>query len=243
VRTNSTDEAGFTLIETLVALALTGLILSALATITAQWLPNWNRGIDRVQRSEEVSIAMERIAADLAAADFVPANRDQKRPLFDGSPLAVTFVRTALGPNTGPGLEVVRIGETTDQGRLVMVRSRAPFGPLPLGSSLTEQIHVANPVVLLRPPYRLLFSYAGPDRVWRDSWHEAEKLPASIMIAVRDAASGRVLPYSTVAVIHTDAPADAGNSDPSQAANQPNQPAGTGNNGSAPAAATGSGGT
>jgi general secretion pathway protein J len=231
VKTNSTGEAGFTLIETLVALALMGLILSALATITAQWLPNWNRGLDRVQRSEGVSIAMERIAADLAAAEFVPANRDQKRPLFDGSPLAVTFVRTALGPNAGPGLDVVRIAETTDHGRLVTVRSRALFGPLPSGSSLSEQIHVANPVVLLQPPYRLSFSYAGPDRVWRDNWHEAEKLPASIMITLRDAASGRVLPYSTVASIHVDAPANEGNSNTSPAS--ANQPAATGGNGGA----------
>ncbi len=48
------NERGFTLIETLVALALTGMVLSALASITAQWLPNWNRGIDRIQRSETI---------------------------------------------------------------------------------------------------------------------------------------------------------------------------------------------
>ena len=35
-----TGEGGFTLIETLVALALMGLVLSALANLTAQWLPN-----------------------------------------------------------------------------------------------------------------------------------------------------------------------------------------------------------
>ena len=62
-------EQGFSLIETLVALALTGLVLSALATITAQWLPNWNRGFDRIQQSELVGISMRRIAADLAAAE------------------------------------------------------------------------------------------------------------------------------------------------------------------------------
>lgn len=39
-----THERGFTLIETIVALALMGLLLSALASITAQWLPSWNRG-------------------------------------------------------------------------------------------------------------------------------------------------------------------------------------------------------
>ena len=47
-------ERGFTLIETLVALALTGLVLSALASITAQWLPNWNRGVDRIQRGRKI---------------------------------------------------------------------------------------------------------------------------------------------------------------------------------------------
>jgi general secretion pathway protein J len=53
-----TGEGGFTLIETLVAMALMGLVLSALASITAQWLPNWNRGLDRIQRSELISIAL-----------------------------------------------------------------------------------------------------------------------------------------------------------------------------------------
>ena len=96
-----------------------GLVLSALANITSQWLPNWNRGIDRIQRSELIGIALQRIGADLAAAEYVPANREQRQPLFDGSELSVTFVRTAFGPNAGPGLDVVRIGETTDRQGLV----------------------------------------------------------------------------------------------------------------------------
>jgi len=75
------SEHGFTLIEALVALALTGLILLALATLIAQWLPSWNRGFDRIQQSELISIAMQRIAADLAAAEFVPASRATKKPL------------------------------------------------------------------------------------------------------------------------------------------------------------------
>lgn len=200
-------ELGFTLIEALIALALTGLVLSALANITAQWLPNWNHGLDRIQRNEMVGIALQRIAADLAAAEFVPANREQKSPLFEGAALSVTFVRTALGPNAGSGLDVVRIGETTDRRQLVTVRARAPFAPLPLNGSTTEQLHLGDPVVLLRPPYRLSFAYAGRDRVWKDSWHDAGGLPAAVMLTVRDAATERVLSVSTVAVIHVDAPA------------------------------------
>ena len=67
--------AGFTLLEALVAMALMGLILAALATITAQWLPNWNHGIARVQRNEQVALGLERLAADLAAAEFISASR------------------------------------------------------------------------------------------------------------------------------------------------------------------------
>jgi general secretion pathway protein J len=209
-------EAGFTLIEALVALALTGLVLSALGTITAQWLPSWNRGVDRIQRSELIGMAMQRIAADLAAAEFVPPNRDRRKPMFDGSALSVTFVRTALGPNVGVGLDVVRISETVDHGDVVTVRSRAPFGPLPSGISLSEQINVSDPVVLLRTPLRLSFGYAGPDRVFRDSWHDMDKLPTAIMLTVRDALSERVLSVSTVTPVHVDAPAGAENDDDSK---------------------------
>jgi general secretion pathway protein J len=206
-------EAGFTLIEALMALALTGLVLSALGTITAQWLPSWNRGLDRIQQSELIGIAMQRIAADLAAAEYVPAGRAGRKPLFDGSALSVTFVRTALGPNVGVGLDVVWIGETADQGGLVTLRTRAPFAPLPPGVSPSEQIQVADPVLLLRPPFRLSFAYAGPDRVFRDSWRDADKLPAAIMLTVRDARSERVLSVSTATPVHVDAPARGGSSD------------------------------
>jgi general secretion pathway protein J len=195
-------EGGFTLIETLVALALMGLLLSALASLTAQWLPNWNRGLERIQRSELIGIALQRIGDDLAAAEYVPANRGERRPLFDGSELSVTFVRTALGPNAGPGLDVVRLGETSDRRGFATIRSRTAFRPSLVGSSPSQQIEFAEPVLLLRSPYRLSFAYAGQDRVWKSSWHEADKLPAAIRLTVRDASSERVLSISTVTPVH-----------------------------------------
>jgi general secretion pathway protein J len=201
-------EAGFTLIETIVALALMGLVLSALASITAQWLPNWNRGVDRIQRSEVIGIALQRIGADLAAAEFVPANRESRHPLFDGSELSVIFVRTSLGPNAGPGLDVVRLGETTDRHEFVTVRSRTRFTPLPPASSLSEHLHFGDPVVLLRKPFRLSFAYAGPDRIWTNTWHKADKLPAMIRLTVRETGTERVLSVSTITPVHVQAPSD-----------------------------------
>jgi general secretion pathway protein J len=231
-------EAGFTLIEALVALALTGLVLSALATLTAQFLPNWNRGIDRIQHSELIGISMQRIAADLAAAEFIPAGGDdknekdkKKKPLFEGTPLSVTFVRTAIGPNAGIGLDVVRIGETTDRGRLVTVRTRTGYTPLPQGVSPAEELRLTDPVVLLRAPLRLSFAYAGPDKVFHDDWHDADKLPVAIRITVRDTTSEHVLAVSTVTPVHVDAPAgksDDDNKNDGQSNNQENN--GDGNN-------------
>ncbi|WP_407165222.1 type II secretion system protein J [Bradyrhizobium sp. ORS 111] len=229
-------EAGFTLIEAIVALALMGLVLSALASITAQWLPNWNRGIDRVQRDEVIGTALQRIAADLAAAEYVPANRESRRPLFDGSELSITFVRTAIGPNAGPGLDVVHLGESSDRREFVTVRSRTRFGPLPAGSSLSEQLHFRDPVVLLRSSFRLSFAYAGPDRVWKSTWREAEQLPVMIKLTIRDAASQRVLSVSTIAPVHAQVPSDCTRPD-GNCTDKPNNPGSGG-----PANAVGQGG-
>ena len=205
-----TTESGFTLIETLVALALMGLVLSALASLTAQWLPNWNRGLDRIQRSEMISMALQQIGADLAAAEYVTASRSEKRPLFEGSELSVIFIRTALGPNTALGLDVIRLSESSDSGGLVTVRSRMPFHPLPSGATVPNQLHFGEPVLLFRAPYRLSFAYAGEDRVWKSVWRESDKLPAAIKLTVRDTASERVLAISTVTPVHVQAPGQGG---------------------------------
>ncbi len=197
-----THERGFTLIETLVALALMGLVLSALANLTAQWFPNWSRGLNRIQRSEVIGVALQRMADDLAAAESVPVSRDDKQPLFSGSAQSVTFLRTAVGPNTGPGLEVVHLGETTDREGLATVRSRMTFHPLPPETTLSSQLHLGDPVVLLRAPYRLSLAYAGEDQVWRTSWQDPEKLPAKIRLTVRDTSSERAPSISTVATVH-----------------------------------------
>lgn len=196
--------AGFTLVEALVAAVLMGVVLTTLATITAQWLPNWSRGFARVQRSELLAVALDRIVADLAAAEFMPPNRGTERPLFEGTELAVTFVRSALGPNTRPGLEIVRLAETADLRGPKLVRSRAPFVPRDVPAA---HAHFGDPVVLLSVPYRASFSYAGRDGVWRSSWLDAKELPAAVRLVIRDTATARTLSVSTATMIHTQLPA------------------------------------
>jgi len=194
-------EAGFTLIEVLVATLLMTVILAALATVTAQWLPNWNRGMTRVQRAERLALGLDRIVADLSVAEMMPINADARAPLFEGSELAVTFVRTAVGPNTRPGLEIIRLVEKADSQGLAMVRERAPFAPTPRDA----QIRFADQVVLIRSPFRVTFSYAGPDQVWQPNWRGQMQLPDRVRIAVRDGATGQMLAVSSAAIVHISA--------------------------------------
>jgi general secretion pathway protein J len=202
-RRRRAGERGFTLIEMLFATALMVAILASLATVTAQWLPGWNYGVARVQRAELLAVGLERVVADLAAAAPVPPNGQTRQPLFEGSELAVTLVRSPVGPNTRPGLEIVRIAETRDDRGLVLVRSRARFVPLAAGAT----VPFADPVALIRAPYRVAFAYAGPDRVWRPAWREAVQLPSAVKITLRDAGSGQTLAVSTATLIHVDTPA------------------------------------
>ena len=201
-------EAGFTLIEVLVATLLMTVILAALATVTAQWLPNWNRGLNRVQRAERLAQGLDRIVADLSVAKMIPVNKDAKLPLFEGSELAVTFLRTAVGPNARPGLEIIRLVEKADSQGLAMVRERAPFAPMPSDG----QIRFADQVVLIRSPLRVTFAYAGPDQVWQPDWRGQKELPNMVRVTVRDSATGQVLAVSRAATVHVNASAECARS-------------------------------
>lgn len=199
--------AGFTLVEAMVSTLLMSLIFAALAVITAQWLPSWDRGFARLQRGGVLAASLDRLTADLAAAEYVSAGGIKDPPLFDGGEITVTFVRTTLAPNTSTGIEVVRLAEVSDENGPALVRSTAP---LPVGitdSAADGSLLFANPVVMVRAPYRVSFSYAGVDRIWKETWHGMNELPRAIRVSLRDNATSRVLDVSTSTLIHAELPA------------------------------------
>jgi general secretion pathway protein J len=196
--------AGFTLVEALAATLLMSLILAALAMITGQWLPNWDRGAARLQRAELLTLGLDRLTDDLASAEFISADVQDKVPIFAGAEQSVVFVRNTLAPNAGPGLDVVRIAEIGDASGLAVVRSTAS---LPTGAADADGLVFSNPVVMLRTPYRVTFSYAGPDRVWHDTWQGQAQLPRAVRVLLRDSATSTVLAASTSTPIRAELPA------------------------------------
>jgi general secretion pathway protein J len=200
--------AGFTLLEALIATTLMAMVLAAIGAITAQWLPSWNRGFMRVQRSELFAVALDRLAGDLSASEFVTPNREAKLPIFDGTASAVTLVRSAVGPNTQGGLEVVRIAESADRQGIALVRTRTAFAPFGLGEVATDKLNFTDPVVLLRAPFRVSFSYSQGDGSWLDTWHNSGQLPSVVRFLVSDLTTGRTLAVSSATMVHVELPAD-----------------------------------
>ena len=199
---------GFTLVEALVATLLMGIILAALGSVTSQWLPSWNRGFTGLQRNRLLATELDRLTEDLAAAQFISMDPDNHSPLFNGNNSSVTFVRTTLAANIDAGLQVVQIRQTTDEDRPALVRSTAR---LLLGTGQAAGVDAfdfADPVVVIRSPYLVSFSYAGLDRLWRNSWQNQPKLPHAIRVQVWDNISSAPLAATTSTLIYTELPAN-----------------------------------
>ncbi|HET6379091.1 MAG TPA: prepilin-type N-terminal cleavage/methylation domain-containing protein [Methylocella sp.] len=211
-------ESGFTLLEAFIAIALMSVLLGTLATVTGHWLRNWKAGLERVQDADLLALGLDRIAADLAAAEYEGPGGENARPLFMGMPGSVTFVRSAIGPNAAPGLEFVRLEMADDARGRVLVRLRAPFMPLGPEAISSGAVAFANPVVLIRPPYHITFAYAGADRVWRDTWQNAKQLPDAVRISVRNGQTGEILPASTATLLNVNAPPQAAAGNPAASA-------------------------
>jgi general secretion pathway protein J len=197
--------AGFSLIEAMAALALTAIIILALSSVAGQWLPNWRRGFVDLQRADLLGIGLERLADDLSAAEYVTSSAGAPAPLFEGDASSAVFVRSAIGPDADPHLEIVRLAEIREDRGLAMVRTRARFAPTS-PSSLAQAIAFGDPVPLIRAPFHISFAYAGPDRLWLPSWKGRKQLPEAVRISVRDTVANRVLSASTVARLKVTAP-------------------------------------
>jgi general secretion pathway protein J len=163
--------------------------------------------VARLQRVEAMALGLDRLVGDIATAEIVSAGDSKAPPLFDGGDLSVTFVRTRLNPNATGGLEVVRIAGLSDERGPVVVRSTAPFAPGGVDAGGADTILFSNPVAMVRGPFGVAFSYAGPDRVWRDQWRQQPVLPRAVRVLLRDLATSTTLAVSTTTMVHAELPA------------------------------------
>jgi general secretion pathway protein J len=156
-------------------------------------------GFNRLQNQEQFAIAFQRVASDLSASEFVPALLNSRDPLFEGRDGAVTFVRSTLGPNSVPGLEITRFAEVRQGSSYLLVRSRAPYAPVP---DREGPQNFSEFTTILRSVDRLSFAYGGSDGSWHNSWEHQPRLPVRIRITGR----GPMGMLTTALSVHSEIP-------------------------------------
>jgi prepilin-type N-terminal cleavage/methylation domain-containing protein len=169
------NAAGFTLIETVVALVLTGVLLSGLSSIVGTSLKRWDAGTHRVQDVETLVLAANRIADDIAATIALPEMPLHPVPLFKGGERQLTLIRQAGSPGD-QGLEFVQMTASTSGG-LLRIRGTA--------ARLTSLMNVSSsdPTLLLPPDFGVTFAYGGSDMIWQRDW-TGDTLPSVVQITV-----------------------------------------------------------
>ena len=118
--------AGFTLIETLAALAVTGALVGALLPFAGTVLAHWTRAPEIAETGDRYLQAAGLLQDDFLEA--LPLSGADGAPLFRAGTDCVELVRPALGPDR-KGLEHLRYAIVRAGGFDVLTRASAPLRP------------------------------------------------------------------------------------------------------------------
>ncbi len=191
-------EAGFTLLESVAALVLTGLLLSMLSIVTRQWLSNWNAGAKRAEDIEIIALTVNRIANDLSGMLAIPSSELSSSLLFKGSDQSVNFIINGNGPHN-EGLFSVGLLAAKHGG--LLRASRAVQSPESKTGDEWDEI-----VPLLTNEYVVNFLYMKENGSWKSTW-TGQSLPNAIRITVIKAGTPFSQPLSFIAKPHAPWPA------------------------------------
>lgn len=219
---------GFTLVETLAALAVAAAIIVGAATLIHHVAHYFDRGLRGVDEAERFALAMDRLARDFEAASFVPttlgeaappaeakadaAKGRKKRPApkvaFDGAPARIVFVTaSAIGARASPEEIVTLAVETRRDGGARLLRRRAPWLGPRAGVFAGEG---GDAVVLLEGDYDISFRFARVDdrgvATWSGHWRDETEPPRLVRLELRDARTGASLLAGADFVLRVDAP-------------------------------------
>lgn len=216
VEVRGTSRAGFTLVETLAALAIGAVIILSAGALIHQSVFFFDRGTRSVDQSEQLALAVDSLTRDFGAVRFVlQKNVGGIGAAFIGSPASedapakISFV-TGGGKAAGPqGEEVISISVEEGDGFAQIVRRRSAWsGP----RMHLEDAQPDDAVVLLKGKYDISFSFAeatdSGQAIWHDSWTGEKGLPHAVRLNLRDSETGENLLAGSEFPIHADAPAD-----------------------------------
>jgi general secretion pathway protein J len=185
VECNAGDEAGFTLVELLVALALFSLLVTLLFDNVRFGLHAWQHGTAHAEHFDHTMISQDllrRMIGNIYPMLVVDVGT-QPRIDFDGTKDVVSFLGSAPIVASGGGRFRFRLFVERQQDRTDLMMSSTPELANPQDSSMTTR------TLLLSDIERAEFSYFGETATersaqWHDSWMQRSDMPKLVRIRV-----------------------------------------------------------
>ena len=177
-----TDSSGFTLLEILIALALTAMLLTMLTAGVYGVVRDWDDNAAGLENSLEEAVAILQLERALIGA-FAHGYRDPetlgRHVYFDGHADRLSWAST-VSPQRASGLTAWRLESTRDEGLILRL---APA----LSNNPSRRLDDAEPVTLLAGyglQIQYLFETPDFERRWRDEWDgsELQSLPLAVHI-------------------------------------------------------------
>lgn len=170
---------GFTLLETLLALAILGVLVTLLLASLRVGVAAWEGGEARAEAQQRLRAVTEHLTETLTSAypyQVRPEGQQAAVVLFEGRPHEVRFV-TAAPPLTLPGhiaFHAVTVAWSEGEGLTLTEKPLPAEAPFAEGARL-----VLDPQVSA-----LRLSYRAESGAWRETWDgvEAKGLPTAVRI-------------------------------------------------------------
>jgi len=176
------SQQGFTLIEVILALALTTLLLGLLSTGVYIVAEDWNRNTDVLDESLDEALAVlqiDRALHGVLAHSYTNIQTLSRQIYFIGEDDELSFVST-VSPQREPGLTAWKLSNVDDEG--VYVKLVPAYADNP-----QERLDDSEGTLLL-PNYTVEFRYLYEDTAdsyqWIDEWRgeELQQLPFAVYV-------------------------------------------------------------
>jgi len=176
-------KSGFTLVEVILALALTTLLLGLLSTGVFIVAGDWNRNADVLDESLDEALAVLQIERALHGAfphSYTNTETLSRQLFFSGQSDYLGWVST-VSPQRTPGLTAWELFNVEDEG--VYLTLVPAFSDDP-----SLRLQEAEPMLIF-PDYQIEFSYLyeelGENRLWSEEWEAEELLSLPLAVYVR----------------------------------------------------------
>ena len=180
---NPEPQSGFTLIEVMLALALTAMLLGLLSTGAYIVAEDWNRNSDSLDANLDDAVAILQIDRALQGAfphSYTNEDTLTRQIYFTGEDDFVSWV-SAVSPQRTPGLTAWELFTVDDEGVYLALAPAYSDNP-------AERLSESEPQLIL-PGYVAEFSYLYEEldesKRWRDDWEAEEYLGLPLAVYVR----------------------------------------------------------